>query len=213
MNTIFVEISNKPLQFSLMCGILLATIMRFSEGVGANPLFLRNIADWPQIPASLCVKGVILLSKEIESKVETLALPICKEFGLNLWAVEFVKEGSNWFLRVLIDRDGGVTIDDCENVSRKLDKQLDTHDFIAQAYMLEVGSAGIDRPLKRPEDFEKYTGEYVDIKLYKAINKVKQFQGKLRGLENSIISIETDDGETLSFELASVASCRLAVIF
>jgi len=187
--------------------------MRFSEGVGANPLFLRNIADWPQIPASLCVKGVILLSKEIESKVETLALPICKEFGLNLWAVEFVKEGSNWFLRVLIDRDGGVTIDDCENVSRKLDKQLDTHDFIEQAYMLEVGSAGIDRPLKRPEDFEKYTGEYVDIKLYKAINKVKQFQGKLRGLENSIISIETDDGETLSFELASVASCRLAVIF
>jgi len=153
------------------------------------------------------------LSKEIESKVEALALPICNEFGLNLWAVEFVKEGSNWFLRILIDRDGGVTIDDCENVSRKLDKQLDKYDFIEQAYMLEVGSAGIDRPLKRPEDFEKYTGEYVDIKLYKAINKVKQFQGKLRGLENGIISIETDGGETLEFELMSVASCRLSVIF
>ena len=156
---------------------------------------------------------MIKLSKEIESRVEALAAPICASAGVKLWAVDFTKEGSNWFLRVLIDREGGVTIDDCENVSRKLDKQLDTHDFIEQAYMLEVGSPGIDRPLKRPEDFEKYTGEYVDIKLYKAINKVKQFQGKLRGFENNIISIETDDGETLEFELPSVASCKLSVIF
>jgi len=153
------------------------------------------------------------MSKEIEGKVEALAAPICESFGLNLWAVEFVKEGSNWFLRVLIDRDGGVTIDDCENVSRKLDKLLDTHDFIEQAYMLEVGSAGIDRPLKRPEDYEKYIGKYVDIKLYKAVNKIKQFQGKLLGLKNGIISIVTDGGETLEFDFASVASCRLAVIF
>ncbi|MCL2852862.1 MAG: ribosome maturation factor RimP [Defluviitaleaceae bacterium] len=156
---------------------------------------------------------MIGLTKEIEKKVEELALPICAGLGVNLWAVEYVKEAGSWFLRVYIDRDGGVTIDDCEAVSRKLEGMLDARDFIDSAYVLEVGSPGIDRPLKRPEDYEKYYGEYVDIKLYKAINKTKSFQGKLRGLAGSVVTIETDDGQVLEFELPSIASCRLAVIF
>ena len=152
------------------------------------------------------------MTKEIEIKAEALAAAICANIGVKLWAVEYVKEGGNWFLRVYIDRDGGVTIDDCEAVSRKLEGMLDTQDFIDSAYVLEVSSPGIDRPLKRQADFEKYVGEYVDVKLYKALNKVKIFQGRLRGLKECVLSIETDDGAVLEFELASVASCRLAVI-
>ena len=132
---------------------------------------------------------------------------------MSLWAVEYVKEAGNWYLRVYIDRDGGISIDDCEAVSRKVESQLDKLDFIDSAYMLEVSSPGIDRVLTRQGDFEKYAGEYVDIKLYKALNKVKSFQGVLRGFRDGVITIETDDGQTLEFEQPAVASCRLAVIF
>ena len=156
---------------------------------------------------------MVVLQKAVAAKVEALVTPICESLGVSLWDVEFVKEGGNWFLRVFIDRDGGVKIEDCEGVSRKLDKLLDTQDFIEQAYVLEVGSPGIDRPLKRPADFEKYTGEYIDIKLYKAVNKAKQFQGKLIGLQDGVVSIEMDGGEVVGFEHTKIASCRLAVMF
>ena len=156
---------------------------------------------------------MIIVSKEVEKKVEAFAAPICADLGVSLWSVEFAREGGNWFLRVYIDRESGVSIDDCEAISRKLEKHLDEKDFIEPAYVLEVSSPGIDRPLRRPQDFEKYTGSYVDIKLYKAVNKAKQFHGKLCGLKDGVVSIETDDGETLEFEYAQVASCRLAVMF
>jgi len=142
-----------------------------------------------------------------------MALPVCEGLGLGLWAVEYVKEAGYWYLRVYIDKEGGVGIDDCEAVSRKLESLLDTRDFIDTAYMLEVSSPGIDRVLKRPEDFERYAGECVDVKLYKAVNKAKSFQGKLLGLRGTVIAIETDDGQTLEFDQSAVASCRLAVIF
>ena len=175
------------------------------ERVGLDPLFLRNKVDFE--------KGVINMTKEIEKKVEELVLPICDGMGLSLWAVDYAKEAGSWFLRVYIDRESGVSIDDCVRVSRKLEELLDAKDFIDSSYMLEVGSPGIDRPLKRPEDFKKFAGEYVNIKLYKAQNKVKNFQGKLRGLEADMVTIETDDGQFFAFELSSIASCRLAVIF
>jgi len=138
---------------------------------------------------------------------------IIAERNLELVDLEFVKEGANWYLRVYIDKEGGVDIDDCEGVSRALEAKLDTADPIEQAYILEVSSPGIDRPLKKEADFVKYRGEIIDIKLYKAMDGQKQYQGKLLGLENGVISIEDDKNKVISFEQKDVAGARLAVIF
>ncbi|MBR2062803.1 MAG: ribosome maturation factor RimP, partial [Anaerotignum sp.] len=145
-----------------------------------------------------------------ELKVLPLLEPIVEANGLELVDLEFVKEGVNWYLRVYIDKDGGVNIDDCELVSRALEAKLDEKDPIEQAYILEVSSPGIDRPLKKEADFVKYQGEIIDVKLYKAVNGSKQYQGKLLGLENGVISIEEDDGTVTAFEQKDTASVRLA---
>ena len=139
----------------------------------------------------------------------------CKhaEKGLELVDLEFVKEGVNWYLRVYIDKDSGVNIDDCEAVSRALEVKLDEKDPIEQAYILEVSSPGIDRPLKKDADFVKYQGEIIDVKLYKAQDGSKQYQGRLLGLENGVLSIEEENGNVVKFEQKDIASVRLAVIF
>ena len=148
-----------------------------------------------------------------EKKIMPILEPIVAERNLELVDLEFVKEGANWYLRVYIDKEGGVDIDDCEGVSRALESKLDVDDPIEQAYILEVSSPGIDRPLKKEADFEKYRGEIIDIKLYKAMDGQKKFQGKLLGLENQVISIEDDKNKVIAFEQKDVADVRLAVIF
>lgn len=148
-----------------------------------------------------------------EAKVMPLLEPIVEANGLELVDLEFVKEGVNWYLRVYIDKDGGVNIDDCERVSRALEAKLDEHDPIEQAYILEVSSPGIDRPLKKESDFVKYQGEIIDVKLYKAQDGSKQYQGKLLGLEEGVLSIEEENGNVVKFEQKDIASVRLAVIF
>ena len=148
-----------------------------------------------------------------EAKVLPLLEPIVEANNLELVDLEFVKEGVNWYLRVYIDKDGGVNIDDCEAVSRALEAKLDEKDPIEQAYILEVSSPGIDRPLKKEADFVKYQGEIIDVKLYKAVNGSKQYQGKLLGLENGVLSIEEENGNVVTFEHKDTASVRLAVIF
>lgn len=148
-----------------------------------------------------------------ESKVLPYLEPIVAEHGLELVELEFVKEGVNWYLRIYIDKEGGVTIDDCEAVSRALEEKLDAADPIEQAYILEVSSPGIDRPLKKEADFIKYQGEIVDVKLYKAQDGSKQFQGKLLGLADGVLSIEEEDGNVVRFAYKDTAGVRLAVIF
>lgn len=148
-----------------------------------------------------------------EKKIMPFLEPIIAEKNLELVDLEFVKEGANWYLRVYIDKEGGVDIDDCEGVSRALEAGLDASDPIEQAYILEVSSPGIDRPLKKEADFEKYRGEIIDIKLYKARDGQKQYQGKLLGLENGAISIEYEGNQVITFEQKEVAAVRLAVIF
>ena len=148
-----------------------------------------------------------------EAKVLPILESIIAEKGLELVDLEFVKEGVNWYLRVYIDKDGGVNIDDCEAVSRALEVKLDEKDPIEQAYILEVSSPGIDRPLKKDADFVKYQGEIIDVKLYKAQDGSKQYQGKLLGLENGVLSIEEENGNVVKFEQKDTASVRLAVIF
>ena len=148
-----------------------------------------------------------------EAKVLPILETIIAEKGLELVDLEFVKEGVNWYLRVYIDKDGGVNIDDCEAVSRALEVKLDEKDPIEQAYILEVSSPGIDRPLKKDADFVKYQGEIIDVKLYKAQDGSKQYQGRLLGLEDGVLSIEEENGNVVKFEQKDTASVRLAVIF
>lgn len=153
------------------------------------------------------------MSKKIEQQVEEMLYPILQEKNFECVDVEFVKEGPNWYLRIFIDKEGGITIDDCEWVSRSLEKELDKTDPIIQPYILEVSSPGLDRPLKKEEDFKRYQGELVDVKLYKAVNKQKEFQGKLIGLQDDQIVIEDEKGEICSFPRDQVSIVRLAVIW
>ena len=150
--------------------------------------------------------------KDIIKKVEEYVMPIIEENNYELVEIEFVKEGINYYLRLYIDKEGGFSIDDCEKVSRFLDGKLEDDDFIEKAYILEVSSPGIDRVLKKDYEYVKYKGRLVDIKLYKAIDKLKEFQGELIGLIDDKILIN-ENGKELSFDKKDVATCRLAVIF
>ena len=127
--------------------------------------------------------------------------------------VQFAKEGSNWYLRIFADKEGGIFIDDLERISRTIEAEIDKDDIIEPAYILEVSSPGLDRPLKSEADYEKFAGRIVDVKLYKAKDGTKEFQGKLLGRSDDKISIETEDSKVLEFLLSDVAICRLAVIF
>ncbi len=150
--------------------------------------------------------------KDILAEVEKILVPIIDNNGCELVEVEFVKEGPNKYLRVYADKEGGITIDDCEIISRALEAELEKKDFIEQAYILEVSSPGIDRILKKDFEYVKYKGRLVDVKLYKHIDNIKQVQGKLVGLVDGRIVIE-ENGREISFEQKDVASCRLAVVF
>jgi len=131
--------------------------------------------------------------------------PKLDELSLSLYEITFKKEGADKFLRIIIDKEeGGVAISDCEGVSRFLDKILDEHDPIEEAYILEVSSPGVERTLKKDSDYTRFAGETVDVKLYKAINGEKVVRGKLIGLIDNQIKIECDEGEK-SFDKDTVA--------
>lgn len=146
---------------------------------------------------------------KITDIVTELALPIVEAQGCELWDVEFTREGGDWFLRVYIDKDGGVSIDDCEAVSRALDPLLDEADPIETRYNFEVSSAGLERALKRPSDFERFMGSLVTVKLYKALDGSKEYVGYLRGYEDGGVTVETRSGETKTFAASQVASVHL----
>ena len=138
-----------------------------------------------------------------------LAAPIVEEQGCTLWDVEYVKEAGTWFLRVFIDKEGGVSINDCESVSRPLSDKLDEVDPIEGSYVLEVGSAGADRVLKKPEHFAAFIGNAVEVKLYRNRDGKKEFVGVLEQYENGDVQLEGD----LRFEKKDVAQVRLHVTF
>ncbi|MDD6202564.1 MAG: ribosome maturation factor RimP [Lachnospiraceae bacterium] len=151
-------------------------------------------------------------NKTYEARTEELLKPITEEHGVEIYDVEYVKEGSEWYLRAYIDKPGGVTIDDCENVSRALSAKLDEDDFIEDAYILEVSSPGLGRALKKDKHFEKSIGMEVEVKTYKPIDKEKQFTGILKSYQDGVITIETDRGEMV-FEKGDTASVRLTFDF
>ena len=150
--------------------------------------------------------------EEYESKTEAFLLPVLAEHNFALWDVEYVKEAGTWYLRVYIDKEGGIAVDDCEVISRILSDWLDQTDFIEDSYILEVSSPGLGRPLKKERDFERSLGEEVEIRLYKAQNKQKEFTGILKAYDKETVTIETAEGE-LVFERPDIALIRLAFDF
>lgn len=148
-----------------------------------------------------------------EAKFEQILLPITEKFGVEIYDVEFVKEGSDWYLRAYIDKDGGVNILDCENVSRAVSEVMDQDDFIEEAYILEVSSPGLGRTLKKDKHIQKSIGEKVDIKTYKPIDKQKEFTGILEAFDTDSITITTAQEQTIKFARADVALIKLALDF
>ena len=149
---------------------------------------------------------------KITEQVAQFAQPIVEQFGCKLWDVEYVREGSERYLRLYIDKDGGVDIDDCEKVHRAVDPILDEKDPIAESYHFEVCSAGLERALKRPADFEQFMGSPVLIKLYRPRNGLKEIPAILRGYADGRITAEAGK-ETITFEKSEVALVRLRVEF
>lgn len=147
---------------------------------------------------------------KITDIVWKLAQPVAEENGCTVWDVEYVKEAGEWYLRVYIDSDDGISIDQCEAVSRSLDPILDEYDPIPDSYIFEVSSAGLERSLKRQSDFEKFMGSLVEVKLYKARNGIKEYVGRLRGYENGNVEIDISD-EKMKFEKSEVANVRLRI--
>lgn len=146
----------------------------------------------------------------LTDQVAALALPIVEEEGCTLWDVEYVKEAGSWYLRAFIDREGGVSIEDCERISRRLDPVLDEADPIPESYIFEVGSAGADRELKRPGDYEQFMGSEVELKLYRPVKGSKRYVGELSGYEDGAVTI-VQNGEALRFEKSQIAQVRLYV--
>ena len=152
---------------------------------------------------------------DIEKKTEELVMPIIESGGYQLWDTEYVKEGSDFYLRVYADKEGGITIDDCVLISRALEAKLDEEDFIAEAYILEVSSPGLTRKLKKDRDFERSLGRKVLLKLYKKENDSKEFTGFLAGFDKDTVSIanekkdEYSQEDKMTFTRENISSIRL----
>ncbi|MCR4932751.1 MAG: ribosome maturation factor RimP [Lachnospiraceae bacterium] len=147
-----------------------------------------------------------------EAKATEMLEPICREKGVEIYDVEYVQEAGEWYLRAYIDKEGGVTIDDCEAVSRAMSDALDANDFIEDAYYLEVSSPGLGRTLKKDTHLQKSIGETVELKTFKPIDKRKEFTGILKGFTQSSITVEID-GKDTEFLRNEVALIKLALDF
>lgn len=147
-----------------------------------------------------------------EAKTEALLAPIAAAAGVEIYDVEYGKEGPDWYLRAYIDKPEGVNIEDCEKVSRALSDALDKEDFIADAYILEVSSPGLGRTLKKDKHLEKSLGSEVEVKTYKPIEKCKEFAGILKAYDRDTITIELESGE-MTFSKSDIALIRLAFDF
>ena len=148
-----------------------------------------------------------------EQKTEQLLQPIVDEYGFELVDVEYVKEAGTWYLRGYIDKPGGISIDDCEKVSRRLSDLLDQEDFIEDAYIMEVSSPGLGRPLKKEKDFRRSLGEEVEIRTYRMIDKQKEFTGILKDYDENTVTITLADETEKTFDKDDIALIRLAFDF
>ena len=149
---------------------------------------------------------------KITQRVRELALPLAEGLGLELWDVEYVKEAGQWYLRVYVDRaDGGVSLDDCEAFSKAFDPVLDAEDPIEGSYIFEVSSAGAERVLKRPQDFTRFLGSFVEVKLYGAVDGAKLYTGTLTAYADGDVTVRVGDTKEMIFPAAAVAQVRLRI--
>ncbi|MCT4618656.1 MAG: ribosome maturation factor RimP [Marinisporobacter sp.] len=153
-----------------------------------------------------------MAKKRVTEVIEALVVPFIEGTELELVDVEFVKEGQNWFLRVYIDKLDGVTLDDCQHVSEYISEKLDELDPIEQNYYLEVSSPGLDRPLKKDKDFERYKGRGVEVYLYQSLDGKKRIEGELVGLQDESVVLEMDQGEEIKIPREKVSKVKLSVI-
>lgn len=149
---------------------------------------------------------------EIVARTEELVRPIIEENHFELVDVEYVKEGANWYLRIYADKEGGINIDDCVLISRALEVRLDEEDFIKDAYILEVSSPGLGRPLKKDRDFERNLGKAVEVKLYRALEGRKEYEGILKAYDRDTVLVASEDGE-YTFSRKDIAVIRQAIEF
>ena len=148
-----------------------------------------------------------------EAKTEELILPIVEANHFELVDVEYVKEAGTWYLRIYIDKEGGININDCELVSRAFSEILDKEDYIEDAYILEVSSPGLGRPLKKDKDFQRNLGEEVEVRTYKPINKQKEFVGLLDAWDKENVTLQLESGELLTLARADIALIRQYIEF
>ena len=157
-------------------------------------------------------RGEIMTRKETyESRTEQFLLPLLEEHQFELVDVEYVKEAGNWYLRAYIDKEGGVTIDDCQNVSRAFNEILDRENYIDDQYIFEVSSPGLTRPLKKEKDYEKSIGRMIEIKLFSPVDKSKEYSGVLKEYDKDTVTISIDD-VTKTFDRSNLAMIRWAFV-
>lgn len=159
------------------------------------------------------MKGEYYMGKKenYEAKTEELIKPILSANNVELFDVDYVKEGSDWYLRVYIDKEGGVTIDDCQNVSRAFNEILDAENYISDQYIFEVSSPGLTRPLKKEKDYEKSIGRLLEIKLFSPIDKLKEYSGVLKEYDKDTVTI-TVDNKDIVIDRSNLAMIRWAYI-
>ena len=153
------------------------------------------------------------MSGKVTEIVRTIAEPIVSGLGLELVDVEYVREGSNWYLRVFIDKEGGVTVDDCEAVTLPLSRKLDEVDPISRSYIFEVSSPGVERPFKTPRDYEKAIGKRVRVKFFKAIDGVKKIEGILEQYDGKSITISIDNGGQKTYPVDAISRINKVILF
>ena len=148
-----------------------------------------------------------------ETRTEELITPILDRMNFELVDVEYVKEGGTWYLRAYIDKEGGITVNDCEAVAREMNEILDREDFVEDSYVFEVSSPGLGRPLKKEKDYIRSMGKEVEIRTYRAINREKEFYGILSAYDENTVTIKTEDGTEMTFEKSDIELIRLAFDF
>ena len=148
-----------------------------------------------------------------ETRTEELITPILDRMNFELVDVEYVKEGGTWYLRAYIDKEGGITVNDCEAVAREMNEILDKEDFVEDYYVFEVSSPGLGRPLKKEKDYVRSMGKEVEIRTYRAINREKEFYGILSAYDENTVTIKTEDETEMTFEKSDIALIRLAFDF
>ena len=167
-----------------------------------------------QLKLNMEKEGVHMSKRETyEARTEELITPILERMHFELVDVEYVKEGGTWYLRAYIDKEGGITVNDCEAVAREMNEILDREDFVEDSYVFEVSSPGLGRPLKKEKDFKRSLGEAVDIKLYRAIERQKDFSGILTAYDADTVTIRYEDGSESTFDRKDIALIRLAFDF